>query len=292
VTDEEFCESCIELRNWITAENELRRKTRQTPIPRDVLGLRSAENYRDPKDAPRIATIYRGLRGRGVWVPFRKGDPEGNRWVDNEPLFIEWSAANVNFLFDNSGRPETRMPVVRNAHLYFTSGLTYNIHARGVLLKSKLQSNCVFDASASMLCPVKPEIVPVRYLLVLLNSHVVSFFIKKFFNNTWHELSDMRSIPVPVPTPGQVQRLERLAEMAMAAKRHAFAGEPPDNMLVTACRSLADQLIAQAPGYLRPPAQAVTFQNPEDCLAVLERAVNWEAEKLYGVESLGPFDDF
>jgi len=30
----------------------------------------------------------------------------------------------------------------------------------------------------------------------------------------------------------------------------------------------------------------------EDCLAVVELAVNWEAEKLYGVEGLGPFDEF
>jgi hypothetical protein len=29
-----------------------------------------------------------------------------------------------------------------------------------------------------------------------------------------------------------------------------------------------------------------------DCLAVLELAVNWEAEKLYGMEGLGPFDEF
>jgi hypothetical protein len=28
------------------------------------------------------------------------------------------------------------------------------------------------------------------------------------------------------------------------------------------------------------------------CLAGLELAVNWEAEKLYGVEGLGPFDEF
>jgi hypothetical protein len=27
-------------------------------------------------------------------------------------------------------------------------------------------------------------------------------------------------------------------------------------------------------------------------LAVLELAVNWDAEKLYGVEGLGPFDEF
>ena len=289
-SDEDFCEHCIELRKWVVAENELRREAGQKLIPRDVLGLRSAENYREPKDAPRIATIYNGLRGHGHWVPFRKGDPEGNRWVDNEPLFIEWSAANVAFLFSNSGRAEPRMPVVRNAHLYFTPGLTYNIHARGVLLKSKLQSNCVFDASASMLVPCTALVSP-RYLLVLLNSHVVSFYIKKFCNNTWHELSDLRQLPLVVPTPTQAKRLERLADLAMAAKRHAFAGEPPGHALVAECRKLAEQLAA-APAYLRPPAQAVTFQKPDDCLAVLERAVNWEAEKLYGVESHGPFDDF
>lgn len=31
---------------------------------------------------------------------------------------------------------------------------------------------------------------------------------------------------------------------------------------------------------------------PRHCLAALGNAVNWEAEKLYGVEGLGPFDEF
>jgi hypothetical protein len=31
---------------------------------------------------------------------------------------------------------------------------------------------------------------------------------------------------------------------------------------------------------------------PLDCLQVLEKAVNWETEKLYGVEGQGPFDEF
>jgi hypothetical protein len=30
----------------------------------------------------------------------------------------------------------------------------------------------------------------------------------------------------------------------------------------------------------------------DDGLAILELAVNWEAEKLYGVEGFGPFDEF
>ena len=285
VTDAEFCETCIALQCWIAAENERRRKTNKPTLPKDVLGLRSAESYRDPKDAPRIATIYSGLRGRAQWVSFRKGDPEGNRWVDNEPLFVQWSSACVDWL---STAAEARW---QGHRYFFRPGLTYNIHARGVLLKSKLLEDCVFDASASMLMPCT-EFVSPRYVLVVLNSHVVSFYIKKFCNNTWHELSDLRQLPLVIPAPAQAKRLERLAELAMQAKRHAFAAEAPADPLVLECRRLADVLNASAPAYLRPPAQAVTFQKPDDCLAVIERTVNWEAEKLYGVEAQGPFDDF
>jgi hypothetical protein len=34
------------------------------------------------------------------------------------------------------------------------------------------------------------------------------------------------------------------------------------------------------------------MESTKDGLAILDRAVNWEAEKLYGVEGLGPFDEF
>ena len=51
-------------------------------------------------------------------------------------------------------------------------------------------------------------------------------------------------------------------------------------------------MLVTGPNYLQPPAQASTLQSPEDCLAVFELAVNWHAEKLYGVENLGPFDEF
>jgi hypothetical protein len=77
----------------------------------------------------------------------------------------------------------------------------------------------------------------------------------------------------------------------MQAKLHEFAAAPPDNALVAECRDLAQQL-EQAPVYLHTGAQAVTYQKPDDCLQVIERVVNWEAEKLYGVEGLGPFDEF
>lgn len=51
-------------------------------------------------------------------------------------------------------------------------------------------------------------------------------------------------------------------------------------------------LLAKAPAYLRPSAQLKLHHTAADCLAALEPAVNWEAEKLRGVEAPGPFDEF
>jgi hypothetical protein len=275
VSDKEFCELCQELQAWVKEKRK----------PWKILALCSAENYDDPADAPRIATIYNGLYGRARFVPFRKGDPEGNRWIDNEPLFVDWSRASVDWL---SEAPEARW---QGHKFFFTGGLTYNIHARGVLLKSKLLQNCIFDASASMLCPVTKGIPP-NYLLALLNSHVVSFYIKKFLNNTWHEISDLRRIPVLVPSAKQMKRFDDLVNAAFEAKRLMFAGAAPPNKLAASVRALSDELATKAPAYLHPSAQLKLLHTATDCLAVLELAVNWEAEKLYGVEGLGPFDEF
>ena len=158
-------------------------------------------------------------------------------------------------------------------------------------MKSKLLRDCVFDASASMLCPTT-RAVPAEHLLALFNSHVVSFYIKKFLNNTWHEISDLRQIPLVVPTAAQSKRIHTLVTLAFRAKRHDLAGTHPDNALVTAVRPIEAELALRGPAYLRPGAQQKLLATAADCLAILERAVSWEAEKLYGVEALGPFDEF
>jgi hypothetical protein len=283
VSDAAFCGLCQALQRWIARENTGRPPAQR--IPKDVLGLRSSEDYADPTDAPRIATVYNGLYGRAQFVPFRKGDPEGNRWIDNSPLFCEWSKSAVEFLATD---PSARW---QGHRYFFRDGLTYNIHARGVLLKSKLLQRCVFDASASFLSPTGGTITA-EYLLCLLNSHAISFYVKKFCNNTWHELSDLRRIPIIVPSAIQAKTFLELASLAINAKRQGFAGTGPDNELASRVRDIGDRLRRHAPAYLRPSAQGLLLATPDDCLEVIQRAVNWEAEKLYGVEGQGPFDEF
>ena len=289
LSDSVFCRLCGDLQLWLAEENS-RRKSGQR-IPKTALTLRSSENYTDPNDAPRIATIYNGLSGHGVFVPFRKGDPEGNRWLDNEPLYIDWSNPSVKWLFENSGRPESGMPVVRNAHLYFRAGLTYNIHGRGVPLKAKYQPKCVFDASASRLNPVFPG-VTARHLLAVFNSNVISFYVKRFLNNTWFEINDLRQIPLVVLTKEESVRIDRLVDAAIRVKEAEFRDKPIPNEQASFIRTIAQKLNKHAPTYLRPPAQQMLLVTAADGLAILELAVNWEAEKIYGVEGLGPFDEF
>jgi len=292
VSDEDFCLLCQELQSWVAEENASRKRQRKPTIPWEALGLRSAENYTDPEDAQRIATIYNGLCGRGRFVSFRKGDPEGNRWLDNEPLYIDWTRENVTWFFQNSGRPESGMPVMRNAHLYFTNGVTWTAVANHVAMKARYQEPCVFDADSMRLTPL-PKVFPPLAFLALLNSDLISFIKMKFLKHTqkW-EIGDLRQIPLVMPSKQQAARLQELAELALTAKRLEFAGQQPSHDLANAVRKIGDQLDANAPAYLRPPAQPTLLATATDCLELIELAVNWEAEKLYGIEGAGPFDEF
>jgi hypothetical protein len=92
-------------------------------------------------------------------------------------------------------------------------------------------------------------------------------------------------------SPGRKRSAAQLS-LAMEAERLAFAGDSPPNDLVAFVRGVCAQLTESAPGYLRPSAQLKLLLTAADCLAGLELALNWEAGKLYGVEGLGPFDEF
>ncbi|MDX9792291.1 MAG: hypothetical protein RBU24_02205 [Kiritimatiellia bacterium] len=290
VTDADFCTLCQHLQLWIARENLARSAGMR--LPRTLIGLRSSEDYTDPADAPRIATIYNGLYGRAQFVPFRKGDPTGSRWLDNEPLFIDWSHKNADWFFSNSGRPESGMPVIRNAKLYMTTGVTWTAVANHVALKARFQEPCIFDADSMRLTPMAGT-MPAETFVAILNSDVFSFFKMRFIQHTqkW-EIGNLRQMPLVMPSKTQQKALAELATLAMSAKRHEFEGTSPANELVSRVREVGEALRSAAPGYLQPSAQGHLLETPSDCLEVIEKSVNWEAEKLYGVEGQGPFDEF
>ena len=293
VSDADFCLLCSELLSWIQEENAARKRQRKPTIPREATRLRAGENYREPEDAPRIAVIYNGLAGHGQFVPFRKGDPEGNRWLEQEPLYIHWSPANASFLFVNSGKKAPQMPVMRNPDFFLLAGVSWTRGANHVPIKVKLVEPAVMDVNAMKLSPLPGTGLSAGFFVAVMNSNVFSFFLKKFIAHTWMaQISDLRMMPLVMPTPAQAATLESLANLATTAKRLAFAGQSPSHELAATVRALGDALEQHATAYLHPSAQRKLLATATDCLEVIELAVNWEAEKLYGVEAQGPFDDF
>ncbi|MCU0772344.1 MAG: Eco57I restriction-modification methylase domain-containing protein [Verrucomicrobia bacterium] len=287
VSDEDFCLLCQELQSWVFEENAARKRQRKPTIPREAVGLRSGENYTNPAEAPRIATIYNGLCGHGRFVPFRKGDPAGNRWLDDEPLFIDWSSASVDFLSES---PKARW---QGQDYFFLPGVSWTRGANHVPIKAKLVEPAVMDVNAMKLSPMPKSGLSAEFVLAVFNSEVFSFFLKKFIAHTWMaQISDLRMMPLVMPTPAQTATLEQLARLAMEAKRLVFAGQSPPHALAAAVRALSDDLEQHAPSYLHPSAQRKLLATAADCLEVIELAVNWEAEALYGVTGLGPFDEF
>jgi hypothetical protein len=293
ISDADFSLLCGELQRWLLEENAARKRQRWPAIPWAALGLRSGEDYPDPADAPRIAVIYNGLAGRGQFLPFLKGDPEGNRWLENEPLFICWSKENVDFLFANSGKKSPQMPVMRNPNFFLRAGISWTRGANHVSIKAKLIEPAIMDVNAMKLSPLPGCGVSPDFLLAVFNSDVFSFFLKKFIAHTWMaQISDVRMMPMVISTRAQAARLERLAGLALAAKRLQFDGQSPAHELAAEVRAIGEELFAKAPPYLRPDAQRKLLATATDCLEVIQLAVNWEAEKLYGVEGRGPFDEF
>src|SRR5207253_122206 len=177
-------------------------------------------------------------------------------------------------------------------HYFFTDGITWSAVANHVPVKARYQASCVFDADSMRLTPF-PDVLDPLVFLALLNSDVVSFFKMRFIKHTqkW-EIGDLRTLPIVIPTKAHSKHLRQLAEHAIAAKRLSFAKELPDQTLVAYVRRLTEKLNAEAPVYLRPSPQLSLVRTADDCLGVIELSVSWEAEKLYNVEGLGPFNEF
>ena len=219
-------------------------------------------------------------------MAYSKGDDVGNRWAGPDVLFIEWTTESVKQLQTD---PRARW---QNHQQFLLGGVSWSDTGNHVALKGRWMPVSVNDVKSMRLSPVIPAIRPAAFLAII-NSDVFSYIVKKFINNTcMYQVNDLRQAPIVIPTKAQAARLEALAGLALQAKRHDLAGTHPDNALVTAVRPIEADIALRGPAYLRPGAQQKLLATAADCLAILERAVSWEAERLYGVEGLGPFDEF
>jgi BMFP domain-containing protein YqiC len=163
-----------------------------------------------------------GLSGSKTFVPYDKGDKDGNRWYLETPYLIDWNENNVKFLYSNSGKKGRGMPVIRNPQFYFKEGFCWSdIHT--VLIKSRLKGKSVYDVKSMSLFPVIENITS-KYIVCILNSYFASEFSFEFLNNTSTlQINDARCMPIIVPTPKQLLDFEAIFDKAYEVQKKKFS---------------------------------------------------------------------
>ncbi|MCC7356241.1 MAG: Eco57I restriction-modification methylase domain-containing protein [Candidatus Doudnabacteria bacterium] len=162
-----------------------------------------------------------GLSGEQTFVPYDKGDKDGNRWYLRTPYYIDWSVENVKFLKGNSGKKGVGMPVVRNPQFYFRAGFCWSdIHT--LLIKTRLKDQSVHDVKSMSMFSFSEKCTD-KFLVCLLNSTFLSEYDFTFVNGTSSfQINDARQLPIVIPTQEQLESFENLFDQAYAIKLEEF----------------------------------------------------------------------
>ena len=162
-----------------------------------------------------------GIKGKRSFVPYDKGDKDGNRWYMPTSYCINWSIENVAFLKLNSGKKGKGMPVVRNPQFHFREGFCWNLingDKNTNDLKIKVKEVSINDVGGMALYNMCIHTTN-KYLIVLLNSDFISRYTEKFINFTINfQINNMRQVPIIIPTPKQLKQAEKLFDRAKAIK--------------------------------------------------------------------------
>jgi hypothetical protein len=163
-----------------------------------------------------------GIFGHKSFVPYDKGDKDGNRWYLETPYYIDWNNTNVKFLKENSGKKGKGMPVLRNPDFYFKEGFCWNdIHT--VLIKARYKGISVHDVVGMSLFPIL-DTLTAKYIVCIINSHFASEYSFEFLNNTSHfQINDARCLPIIVPNKKQLDDFENIFDRAYQVQKEKFS---------------------------------------------------------------------
>ncbi|EKD44446.1 MAG: hypothetical protein ACD_71C00130G0008 [uncultured bacterium (gcode 4)] len=193
---------------------------------RDIFGQGFLYRIINPNEIKNVSEMTQeekqnGLSGERTFVPYDKGDRDGNRWYLRTPYYIDWSSERVKFLKENSGRKWEGMPVVRSPQFYFRSGFCWSdIHT--VLIKTRLKEQSIHDVKSMSMFSFTSKCTD-KYLVSLLNSTFISNYDFAFVNSTQtFQINDARQIPIIIPSEKELIEFEELFDRAYAIKISQF----------------------------------------------------------------------
>ncbi len=197
---------------------------------RDIFGQGYIYRIVNDEDIADVENLTQDEKENGIdaskkhYVPYDKGDKDGNRWYLETPFAIAWTKENVHFLKTNSGKKGEGMPVVRNSQYYFREGFCWNnvLNPQARLLKVKLKQASVNDVGSMSLMPLISQI-PSKFIIGLLNSNLIFDYYRVFVNCSVNiQINDLRQIPIIIPDIEQLKHIVSLVDKAISIKENCF----------------------------------------------------------------------
>jgi len=129
---------------------------------------------------------------KNYYVPYDKGDKDGNRWYLETPFAIAWSKENVHFLKTD---PKARY---QGYTFYFREGLCWS-DINTTFLKCRKKEKSIHDVKSMSIFGVS-DFLSEDYIITLINSTFISYYVDNFVNNTQtFQINDARQLPIIIP---------------------------------------------------------------------------------------------
>ena len=148
---------------------------------------------------------------KNYYVPYDKGDKDGNRWYLETPFAIAWSKENVHFLKTD---PKARY---QGYTFFFREGFCW-IDVNSTYLKARIKDKGVFDVLSMSLFTMTE--IPDWYYVSLINSEFISLYVDNFINNTSHfQINDARQLPMIIPTQEELSDFQNISQKSIDSKK-------------------------------------------------------------------------
>lgn len=184
---------------------------------RDIFGQGYIYKIIDDSEMANVKELTKEEKENGIdtskkfYVPYDKGDKDGNRWYLETPFAIAWSKENVHFLKTD---PKARY---QGYTFYFREGFCW-IDVNSTYLKARIKANGVFDVLSMSLFTMTE--LPDWYYVSLINSEFVSLYVDNFINNTSHfQINDARQLPIIIPNVNDLEKFQEISESSIAIKK-------------------------------------------------------------------------
>lgn len=185
---------------------------------RDIFGQGYLYRIINDKDIVDVDSLTEDEKTNGIsteknhYVPYDKGDKDGNRWFLETPFAIAWSKENVSYLKTD---PRARY---QGYTYFFKEGFCWS-DINTTYLKCRAKQKSINDVKSMSLYGLSDQ-VPEYYIISIINSKFMSQYVDDFVNNTQtFQINDARQLPIVVPSPAKLQELLPLFQKAVLIKK-------------------------------------------------------------------------